>query len=200
MKQIYFAFLMLITFTSNAQMWDCMDYTDESLREYYLCSLRLENKVRAASVSLPGYTSNGTLTTTNLGAGLSIVSGLLNVDDQSATNELQTLSYNSGTGVLGISGGNTLTLPTAIYTANVTVSQTAVVALLGGVRKVTITGATGINAGDRVLLTPTGSTPAGYALGDVVATAANTLEVSFTAPALALGASFSIPCKVTVFR
>ena len=97
---------------------------------------------------------------------------------------------------------NKPTIPTAgaVFLSNTTVSQTAIVALLGGVRKVTITGVTGILSGDRVLLTPTGSTPSGYALADVVATAANTLEVSFTAPALALGASFSIPCKVTVFR
>lgn len=92
------------------------------------------------------------------------------------------------------------TAKSATFLNNVTVSQTAVIALLGGVRKVTITGVTGVLSGDRVLLTPVGSTPIGYALADVVATANNTLEVNFTAPALALGQSFSIPCKITVFR
>lgn len=88
----------------------------------------------------------------------------------------------------------------ATFLNNVTVTQTATLALLSGVRKVTITNVTGVLAGDRVLLTPVSSTPAGYALADVVATANGTLEVSFTAPALAINQSFSIPCKLTIFR
>jgi len=118
----------------------------------------------------------------------------------SSPNQNQTLSNVGNTYTLS-GGGGSFTLPNgSTFLTNTTVSQTAVIALLGGVRKVTITGVTGVLAGDRVLLTPTGTTPAGYALADVIATANNTLEVNFTAPALDLGQSFSIPCKVTVFR
>ena len=131
------------------------------------------------------------------GIGFDPVTGVIT---NTSPNINQTLSNVGSTYTLS-NGGGSFTLPTgAIFLANTTVSQTAIVALLGGVRKVTITGVTGVLAGDRVFLTPVGSTPVGYALADVVATAANTLEVNFTAPALALGASFSIPCKVTVFR
>lgn len=87
-----------------------------------------------------------------------------------------------------------------VYLSNVTISETAVLAISAGVRKVTITGVTGIVAGDRVVLTPVSATPAGYALADVVATAANTLQVTLTVPLIALGASYSIVCKTTVFR
>jgi len=109
------------------------------------------------------------------------------------------------TNVLGVgSNGDVVKMPIptgATFLSNVTLTQSAPLVLLGaGVRKATITGVTGLLAGDRVVLTPTASTPTGYAIGDCVATANGTLEVSFTAPALAIGASFSIPCKVTVFR
>lgn len=103
------------------------------------------------------------------------------------------LSYNSATRVLSQTSA-------VVFLPNVTVSYSAGVALLAGVRKVTITGVTGLIASDRVMLTPVGSTPAGYALADAVATSAGTLEVSYTGPALAIGGSFSIPCKLTVFR
>lgn len=115
------------------------------------------------------------------------------------TPKTRTLTIN-GT-PLDLSANRSWTLSTAITSIpNVTVSQTAIVALLGGVRKVTITGITGLLAGDRVVLTPIGSTPVGYALADVYVPSNGTMEVSFTAPALALGGSFSIPCKVTAFR
>jgi len=78
---------------------------------------------------------------------------------------------------------------------NVTIGETAVIAILAGVRKVTVS-VTGVAAGSNYLLFPISATPAGYAIADVVATAANTLQVTITVPAIALGQSYSIPCRV----
>jgi len=44
--------------------------------------------------------------------------------DGSTSNEIQTLSYNSGTGQLSISGGNTITIPAATPTINYTPART----------------------------------------------------------------------------
>ena len=95
------------------------------------------------------------------------------------------------TGSTGPAGtpGNTL-----IGTA--TITETAVVAITAGVRKVTVS-VPGVVTTGNYLLFPTGVTPVGYSLGlDVVCTATNVLTVSITAPLLALGASYSIPCRV----
>ncbi|MFC3579136.1 hypothetical protein [Sphingomonas hylomeconis] len=88
--------------------------------------------------------------------------------------------------------------PGATMLGTVTVTQTAAVALSAGIRSVTLMVPTGlgVKAGDNILLFPTGALPAGYALHNAIATAANTLVVYFTAPLLAIGASFSIPCRV----
>lgn len=91
-------------------------------------------------------------------------------------------------------------IPQIVYLGNVSVAQTASIAILSGVRKVTVTGVTGLLTGDRILLTPAASTPVGYAIGDAVATANGIMEVTVNGPALALGASYSITCKTTVFR
>jgi len=80
----------------------------------------------------------------------------------------------------------------------VTVAETATIAILAGVRKVTVAvpPAYGVVTGGNYLLFPTGATPVGYALADVVATAANTLQVTVTTPAIVLGGSYSIPCRL----
>lgn len=98
-------------------------------------------------------------------------------------------------GVQGPAGTNNviLNLP------NVTISQTAGVQLNAGIRQLTVA-CSGLQVGDRILLTPTAAVPTGYMLGDVVCTTAGQLTVTFTAPLLVIGGSFSITCKVTVFR
>lgn len=105
-------------------------------------------------------------------------------------------------GPQGIQGPIGLTGPAGAAAANpatlvgtVTVSETAAIALTAGVRKVTVS-ATGAVVGGNYLLFPTGATPANYALADVVCVTANQLQVSVTAPLLALGASYSIPCRL----
>lgn len=81
----------------------------------------------------------------------------------------------------------------------VTVTQTAVLALSAGIRSVTLT-VQGVLKDDDILLFPTAALPAGYAIHNVVATAANTIVVTFMAPLLALGASFTIACRVVALR
>lgn len=85
----------------------------------------------------------------------------------------------------------------ALGTVNLT--QTATVALSAGVRSVTLS-VSGVLAGDDILLFPTAALPAGYAIHNVVATGANTIVVTFSAPLLALGASFTIACRVVALR
>lgn len=99
-------------------------------------------------------------------------------------------------GDTGLQGpaGTAATNP-ATFVGTVTVSETAVVAILAGVRKVTIT-VSGVTVGSNYLLFPISATPAGYALADVVATGANTLQVTITVPAIVLGGSYSIPCRL----
>ncbi len=91
-----------------------------------------------------------------------------------------------------------MTAPTAKLLGTVTVSQTAGIALSAGIRSLVLAVPTalGVKAGDNIQLFPTGALPAGYAIHNAVATAANQLTVYFTAPLLAIGASFSIPCRV----
>lgn len=81
----------------------------------------------------------------------------------------------------------------------VTVTQTATLALSAGIRSVTLT-VQGVLKDDDILLFPTAALPAGYAIHNVVATAANTIVVTFMAPLLALGASFTIACRVVALR
>ncbi len=96
-------------------------------------------------------------------------------------------------GAVGPAGAAGSAGATLIGTVNVT--ETAAIAINAGVRKVTVT-VSGVTTGNNYLLFPISATPAGYALADVVCTAANTLQVSLTAPLLALGASYSIPCRL----
>ncbi|MDM9556059.1 hypothetical protein QU926_20815 [Pseudomonas asiatica] len=81
----------------------------------------------------------------------------------------------------------------------VAVTQVANVALSAGIRSVTLT-VQGVLKDDDILLFPTSALPAGYAIHNVVATAANTIVVTFFAPLLALGASFTISCRVVALR
>jgi len=103
------------------------------------------------------------------------------------------------TGAQGAAGAKGDTGPSgATLLGTVTITETAVLAIAAGVRKVTVAvpSAMGVVVGGNYLLFPTGATPAGYAIADVVATAANTLQVTMTVPLIALGASYSIPCRL----
>ena len=76
-----------------------------------------------------------------------------------------------------------------------TIMQTAVVAIQAGVRSLSLT-VQGVAQGDALSIIPTAPLPPGYAIHNIVATGPNAVQVTMTAPLLALGASYSIPCKV----
>lgn len=80
---------------------------------------------------------------------------------------------------------------------SVTIAQTATVAISAGTRRmvVTIPAGWGVVAGDPLVALPTAAI-AGYAVHDVVAVSATSLSIGITAPLLAIGASFSIPCRI----
>lgn len=85
------------------------------------------------------------------------------------------------------------------YLGAVTIGQTATVAVTAaaGARRVLITipAAMGVSAGDSLYLAPTQVLP-GYVISDVVAVDATTLSVGLTGPALAVGTSYKISCKL----
>lgn len=90
-----------------------------------------------------------------------------------------------------------MTKKVALGTVNVT--QTAAVLIASGVRAVTVS-VPGVLAGEDVLLFPTAALPVGYSLGLPVATANGTLSVPVTGPALAVGGTYTIPCRAVVLR
>ncbi|MYZ41417.1 collagen-like protein [Schauerella aestuarii] len=105
------------------------------------------------------------------------------------------------TGPQGIPGAKGDAGPSPLVTlGNITVTQTATVAIAAGVRTLTFTGVSGLQAGDNVLLFPTSPLPAGVAIHSAIATANGTLQVTLTAPLLAIGGTYSIPCRVVVLR
>lgn len=85
------------------------------------------------------------------------------------------------------------------YLGDVMIGQTATVAVTvaAGARRVlvTIPVAMGVAAGDSLYLAPTQVLP-GYVISDVVAVDATTLSVGMTGPALAVGTSYKISCKL----
>lgn len=85
------------------------------------------------------------------------------------------------------------------YLGVVTIGQTATVAVTvtAGARRVLITipASMGVAAGDSLYLAPTQALP-GYVISDVVAVDATTLSVGLTGPALAIGTSYKISCKL----
>lgn len=83
------------------------------------------------------------------------------------------------------------------YLGTVTIGQTATVAIQANVRRlvVTIPASLGVAPGDSLYAAPTAAF-AGYVLHDVVAVSATSLNIGLTAPLLALGATFAIPCRL----
>lgn len=96
------------------------------------------------------------------------------------------------TGATGATGqaGAPATNPAQLI-GTTTLNETAVVVIAAGVRKANLT-ISGVTPGNNYLLFPTAATPAGFVLGDVVCTANNTLQVSFTGPLIAIGQNISI--------
>lgn len=94
------------------------------------------------------------------------------------------------TGATGAAGtpGNSLI-------GTVSIAETAVVAILAGVRKVTVACPGTVTTGNYIAF-PVSATPAGYAINDAICATAGQITVTVNGPALALGASYSIPCRI----
>lgn len=87
--------------------------------------------------------------------------------------------------------------PAGALLGTVAVGQTATAAIAAGPRRLTLTipATLGVTAGDSLYLAPT-QVVAGYVLHDVVAVSSTSLSIGLTGPLLAIGASFSISCKL----
>lgn len=86
----------------------------------------------------------------------------------------------------------------ATLLGTITVAETALISITAGARRVTVTTPTawGVAVGQNLLVVPV-SVPNGlYATHDVVVTGANTISVGISAPLLAVGASYSIQCRL----
>lgn len=143
-------------------------------RTFIISGTNLTNSVTGTSVTLNS--STGTSTTFNVPQNI----------------------YTAGTNIAIVNNVISTTDLSALSLPNVTVGETAVIAINAGWRNITVP-CTGIQIGDRVQVNPL-SAPAGYAIGQGIATATNTIVVQVFAPLLAIGASYSIPCKITVLR
>lgn len=86
-----------------------------------------------------------------------------------------------------------------VVVGTVTLSESALVVISAGIRILTFT-ISGVVAGEPLLASPNIAMPAGYAVHTAIATAANTVQVTLSIPALAIGASYSIPCKIIALR
>lgn len=88
--------------------------------------------------------------------------------------------------------------PGATTLGTITVAETIAVAIGSGVRRVTLTtpAAWGVVAGQNLIAFPASVPASTYAVHDVIATAANTISVAVSTPALAVLASYSISCRL----
>jgi hypothetical protein len=85
----------------------------------------------------------------------------------------------------------------AVLLGTVAIVQTAAIALSAGIRQVSVTvpASLGLKAEDPVILLPT-ALLAGYAVHNAIAVSDTRIDVAITAPLLALGAAFSLPCRL----
>lgn len=90
----------------------------------------------------------------------------------------------------------------ATLLGTLTLTETAaLVAISAGTRRLIIAtpSAWGVKVGDDLIVSPQAA-PAGYATHDVVVTGPDKISVGITAPLLAIGASYSIQCRVRRFN
>lgn len=81
----------------------------------------------------------------------------------------------------------------------VTVTQRATVAIAAGVRSVMLDLA-GVQAGDALVPLAMGALPAGYMIGGATAPQNGKVQITLQAPLLAIGATYSIPCRIIRLR
>jgi hypothetical protein len=108
------------------------------------------------------------------------------------------------TGPTGLTGPTGPTGPVgpsgATLIGTVTLAENLLLAVSAGLRTVSVPLAGSLTT-DNILIFPTApaSFPAGYAIHTAYVSPAGTLKVVLSVPALAIGASYSIPCKVYAF-
>jgi hypothetical protein len=85
-----------------------------------------------------------------------------------------------------------------VLLGTITISETAVIAIQAGIRRVTITtpAGWGVKTGQNLLIFPVSVPSGAYATHDVIPTANNTISVAVGAPLLSVGASYSIQCRL----
>lgn len=82
----------------------------------------------------------------------------------------------------------------------VTLTEKALVQISAGVRTVTLSLA-GVAKGDQLLLSPIDALPAGYMVqATAIGSDAGKIKATVIAPLLAIGATYSIPCRVRRFN
>lgn len=91
--------------------------------------------------------------------------------------------------------------PGSTFVGTATVTETALILISSGQRKVTnitVTPAQGqaVAAGDLLMIIPTTEPATGYAIDNVFATGANKITATVQTPGLAIGASYSIPVRL----
>lgn len=97
---------------------------------------------------------------------------------------------------MAIRSGNTPPKSSSpVFVGNVTVGETALLLLSSGIRTISNVSAPGVLATDRIEIYPS-SVPAGYAVHHAIPAGAGKINVTVSAPALAIGASYSIPCAL----
>lgn len=96
-------------------------------------------------------------------------------------------------GTNGTSGASGATL-----LGTITVAENALIAITAGARRVTVTtpAGYGVIAGQNLMVFPISVPSSLYATHDVIATGPNTISVGISAPLLAVGASYSIQCRL----
>lgn len=85
------------------------------------------------------------------------------------------------------------------YVQQIAVAQTATIALTAGLRDITVS-VPGLAVGAACDVLALARPPTNYAFHNAWCETAGVLSVRISAPLLALGASFSIPCKLIVYE
>lgn len=101
---------------------------------------------------------------------------------------------------IGISGGNKVKLPKGFIPLTGTLTQTATVALVAGDRDVVVPIAGILSTDTRYFPNSVSPLPAGYKIIGIKSVSNGSIILTITAPLLAIGASYSIPIQITVFR
>lgn len=86
-----------------------------------------------------------------------------------------------------------------IVLGTVDVKQTAAVLLAAGARNVPVA-VPGLLATDDLMLFPVAAPPLGYSVGNATVLGAGSATVTVVGPALAIGGTFTIPCRAVVLR